>query len=411
MKKKLLSLVIIASMLLTLCSCGGSSGSAPAAAASSAKSAAPAKSEAPAAEASSAKSEAPAAEASSAKSEAPAAEASSAESEAPAASSDIPEVSADGPTFTLKFASAENENTLRYKLIEKPVMDLITERTNGRITFDFFPSSTLAGPGSIIKGMQDGTVDMGMDNINSYPGVFLYSELLTYPGIYLGADHDEKADNIVKFSKEYAAKEYADHGAHQIMTAPSAGNVVLMTTFPVESVDSFNGKTICINGAITDMFNNSGAAITWIVPPEQYEGFHLNVIDGTVNGPAVLEGFKLYEVLDYAYYVPFAIVTQSMYISQKTYESLPEDLQAAIDAICLSDEVKEINRNYVEAMTKQVEEACATNPDFVFADLPEDVAEFMQQQCAAGIEAKVAELNAAGLDGDGAMELLNSFKK
>ncbi|MBR3396463.1 MAG: TRAP transporter substrate-binding protein DctP [Lachnospiraceae bacterium] len=406
MKKKLLSIVIITSMLFALCSCGGSSNTSPAAAASSAKS------DTSAAAASSAKSEAPAAASSSAKSEAPAAEVSSAASEASAAeTADIPEVSADGPTFKLKFASSENENTLRYQLIEKPVMDLITERTNGRITFDFFPSSTLAGPGSIIKGMQDGTVDMGMDNINSYPGVFLYSELLTYPGIYLGADHDEKTENIFEYSRKYAAQEYAANGAHQIMTAPSAGNVVLMTTFPVESVDSFNGKTICINGAITDMFNNSGAAITWTVPPEQYEAFHLNVIDGTVNGPAVLEGFKLYEVLDYAYYIPFAIVTQSMYISQKTYESLPEDLQAAIDAICLSEEVKEINKKYVEAMTKQVEEACATNPNFVFADLPDEVSEFMQQQCAAGIEEKIAELNAAGLDGDGAMELLNSFKK
>ena len=130
--------------------------------------------------------------------------AASSESSAPA---EEVTVSADGPSFNLKFASTENEGTLRYQMLEKPIMDLITEKTNGRITFTFFPSSSLVGSGAVIKGCQDGTCDIGMDNINSYPGVFLYSELMTTPGVLLGNDFDSKAESIKAYCDAYATQE------------------------------------------------------------------------------------------------------------------------------------------------------------------------------------------------------------
>jgi len=417
--KKIIATLLAAAMVFSLCACGGSSSgsSAAPAAAASAKSEAPAaaasaaKSEAPAAAASSAKSEAPAAaEASSAESEAPAAEVSSAESEAPAAGSDFPEVSADGPTFNLKFASTENEGTIRYQMLEKPIMDLITEKTNGRITFTFFPSSSMVGSGAVIKGCQDGTCDIGTDNINSYPGVFLYSELMSTPGVLLGTNFDEKAASIKAYCDAYATEEYKNNGIFLLGTCPAL-DTMLMCTFPVNSTSDYAGKTICCNATYAKMFEDNGAATTWTVPPEQYEAFHLNVIDGTINGSGVLQAFKLHEVLDYAYRLPFATITSTYVMSQKVYDSMPEDLQAALDAIQFSDELIAINKAYVEAMTEQVTAACAENANFVFADLPADVAASMQESCAAGVEAKVAELKAAGLDADGAKALLDSFSK
>ena len=333
--------------------------------------------------------------------------AASSESSAPA---EEVTVSADGPTFNLKFASTENEGTLRYQMLEKPIMDLITEKTNGRITFTFFPSSSLVGSGAVIKGCQDGTCDIGMDNINSYPGVFLYSELMTTPGVLLGTDFDSKAENIKAYCDAYATQEYKDNGIYLIGTAPAL-DTVLMSKFAVESTADYSGKTICCNATYAKMFEDNGAAITWVVPPEQYESLHLNVIDGTINGSGVLQAFKLYEVLDYAYYIPFATITSTYVMSQKVYDSMPEDLQAALDSIRLSDEFFAINKAYVEAMTDQVTEATKGNEKFTFNDFPADVAESMQASCEAGVDAKVAELKAAGLDADGAIELLNSFSK
>ena len=122
----------------------------------------------------------------------------------PAAPAAPAEPVVDDTVYTLRFATTESEATVRYKMLEKPLMDLITEKSGGRIQFQFFPSSSLAGSGAIFKGMQDGICDIGMDNINSYPGVYLYSELMATPGIYLGNDFDTKAENMKAFVDAYA---------------------------------------------------------------------------------------------------------------------------------------------------------------------------------------------------------------
>ena len=366
--KKALSLALALIMLLSLCACGGSS--------------APASSAAPAAPADNSS--------------------ASAESSAPAG---------DGKVYNLRFASTETEGNLRYTMLEKPIMDLITEKTNGRITFTFYASSTLAGSGAIIKGMQDGICDIGGDNINSYPGVFRYAELMQTPGISLGGSYDEKYENIGAYYDAYIIDEAKNNGIYPLFTAPAL-DVVLMSTFPVETTDSYKGKTICANANYAKMFEDYGAAITWVVPPEQYESFRLNVIDGSVNGLGPISAFKLYEVLNYAYYIPFATVTSSYYMSLDTYNSLPADLQAILDEIVMGDELLAINRAYVEAMTESTMSDCtAGNPDFTFCDLPADVSAAMQGSCQSTIDSVVSGLNSAGLDGDAALELLESFSK
>jgi len=327
----------------------------------------------------------------------------------PAAPAAPAEPVVDDTVYTLRFATTESEATVRYKMLEKPLMDLITEKSGGRIQFQFFPSSSLAGSGAIFKGMQDGICDIGMDNINSYPGVYLYSELMATPGIYLGNDFDTKAENMKAFVDAYAFDEYKQNGLYLLGTFPAV-ETVLMTKFPIETTADFAGKTFCCNANYAKMFEDQNGATTWIVPPEQYEALHLSVIDATVNGAGPLSAFKLFEVLDYAYYVPFATITSTYCISQKTYESLPADLQQVLDEVRDSEEFRAINKAYVEAMMGDVAAACAEgNPEFVFADLPADVAAAMQASCAATVDAKLAELANAGRDADGVKALFDSF--
>lgn len=368
--KKLISLAVAIVMLFTLCACGGTSTSTPVSSANA-----------------------------------------NSGSSTNANESSSGASTADDTVYTLKWATTETEATIRYQYLEKPIMDLITEKTNGRITFNVFFSSSLAGSGAIIKGCQDRICDAGCDNINSYPGVFLYAELMATPGISLGNSYEEKYNSMKEYYEAYAYQEAYNNGVYPLFCAPAL-DVVLMSTFPVESTDSYKGKTVCCNGSYSDMFENYGAAITWVVPPEQYEALRLNVIDASVNGAGPLSAFNLYEVLDYAYYIPFATVTSAYYLSKSVYDSLPADLQAILDEIQFSDELLEINMTYVDAMMGDVMTACFEgNADFTFNDLPEDVAAAMQASCADYIAGKQSELAAAGLDAEGAMALLNSFSE
>ena len=324
-------------------------------------------------------------------------------------STDTGSAGSDDTVYTLRWATTESEATIRYLELEKPIMDLITERSGGRIQFEVYFSSTLAGSGAVIQGMQDGICDAGSDNINSYPGVFKYLELMCTPGFDLGDTFDEKYHNMADYFETYGMQESYDQGIYPLFTAPAL-DVVLMSNFEINSTADYSGKTISCNSNHGRMFSDYGAAITWVIPPENYEAFHLNIIDGSVNGAGPLSAFNLYEVLDYAYYIPFSTVISSYYISLGAYNEFPDDLKAVLDELQFSQEFLDINNSYVEAMMTDVETACTSgNENFQFLDLPADVADAMMSSCSAEIDSKVAELNEAGLDGDGALALLQSY--
>jgi TRAP-type C4-dicarboxylate transport system substrate-binding protein len=121
----------------------------------------------------------------------------------------------------------------------------------------------------------------------------------------------------------------------------------------------------------------------------------------------VISAFKIYEVTGYAYKMP-AIYGNSVFLmSNSAYESLPSDLQAVIDEV--STHIPEFVEDFLARNQAAVEEDTSGNPDFEYGELPDDVVAAMDEICLPMLEAKAAELDAAGLDGTGALELLLSF--
>ena len=381
--KKALAILLAALMLLALCACGGSSTSAPAASSGSSSSAS-----APAASSGSSET----------KTDTPAA------TEAPAPVS-------DGKVYDLTFASTAAEGNPLYDLLQKPVMDAITEASGGRITFTVYTNGSLAGFGEILKGCQTGLCDMGADNVANYPGVYPYDELLCVPGLYFGADLDTKIDNLYKYSQTYTAPAFAADGIYLIGETPGVP-VYLYTTKPIEQTSDLASRTFATSANYAQMVTAYGASASNMIPAEQYEAVRLNVIDSIINGAGPLSAFRLYEVLGYAYELPFATVFNQFFMSKAAYDRLPADLQKVIDDFRFSEAYKQISKNFVDGMMANVTAAVdAGNPDFVFAQLPDAVANDLMAACDNQINAAVQKLRDAGLDADGALAMLESFKK
>ena len=141
-----------------------------------------------------------------------------------------------------------------------------------------------------------------------------------------------------------------------------------------------------------------------------FRSIRLNVIDSIINGAGPLQAFRLYEVLDYAYEVPFATVLNQMFMSKAAYDKLPADLQEVLDNFRFSEEYKQIAINFVNSMMDTVYSAVEEGkPGFVFAELPDGVASDMMSACDAQIAAVSQKVRDAGLDADGALEMLRSF--
>ncbi len=338
----------------------------------------------------------------------PAAPAAPADPAAPAAPAE-PAAPKDDTVYTFSFASPDGEESLRHIHIEKPFMDYITEKSEGRIQFTYFPSGSLANTGAILDGCKNGVCDFGIDAPTFYPGVYLYNELLGTPGVNIGSTYAEKQANLTAYSDAYVAPELAKDA--RLLANFVTLNTYILTNKEINGPADFAQENLATSANFFPVYAAMGASTSAVNYGESYESLRLGVIDMIQAGYGIINTFRLYEVTNYAYFNPTTVSNSVMFVSNDAYNSLPDDLKAIVDEAGKMIET-EFNNNFIAANEAIVDGAVAEgNPDFVWADLPAEVLDSMATSAEQILADKVAELNAAGLDGDGALALLQSFGK
>ena len=107
----------------------------------------------------------------------------------------------------------------------------------------------------------------------------------------------------------------------------------VFATKPVTNMEELQGLSIRMQGAPiwTSVFDALGAAPTVIAYNEVYNAIQTGVIEAAENEAAGVEQMKFYEVGPELALTKHAITIRPLFISNKTYQRLPEALQACID--------------------------------------------------------------------------------
>ena len=312
----------------------------------------------------------------------------------------------DGTVYKLNYATPDSPDSLRYIYLEEAVVNKIEELSEGRIEITIYTGGSLAGTGSVIQGCWDGICDMGIDIPVFYAGAFPYAELIGTPGVDMGSTFEEKMANQKIYTAEYSGAQY-NESLHLLYELPTL-DFVLATSSPIESLSDLQAMTISASPNFMGIFTGAGGSVVNVDNADLYESLRLSVVDGFFSGMGILSAFRLFEVTDYAYSVPGINGNMAFVMRKEAYESLPADLQAVID---------DVSENYMDAfvlefleqnMQAVVDEA-AVNTEFKFVDLPDDAVSAINEVTTPMLEAKAAELDEAGLDGAGALELINSL--
>ncbi len=100
----------------------------------------------------------------------------------------------------------------------------------------------------------------------------------------------------------------------------------------VRSIDQFPTVTMRVQGSPLHqkVFSATGLKATPMDYTEVYNAIKTGVLDGLENEPAGLASMKFYEVAPYYVLTSHQIVTRILAFSEKKFQSLPKDLQAAI---------------------------------------------------------------------------------
>ncbi|MYM57095.1 TRAP transporter substrate-binding protein [Thalassovita mangrovi] len=297
------------------------------------------------------------------------------------------------------------------KHILKPWAQRVEERTGGKLKIEHFDAMSLGGrPSDLMDQAIDGVADIIMVVVGYTPGRFPRTEVFELP--FMMTDPIATA----KAFQEMVETDLQDseYSAVKVLGAWVHGPGLIHTKEPVTKLEDLEGKKLRgPTRVISDLLGELGATPVGMPLPAVPEALSKGVIDGTVIPWEVTPAIKLSELVhnhaefsgDEALYT----ATIVMVMNRDKYDSLPEDMRAAIDA--------ESGQNLAEFAAKVMYDydkpgrdiAVAAGNTIVTLDEAE-VARF-KKKAEPVIARWVADMESKGIDGNALIEQAKALIK
>ena len=214
-----------------------------------------------------------------------------------------------------------------------PWAERIEAESDGRIEVELYPSMQLGGaPPTLYDQARDGVVDVVWTVLGYTPGRFPKAEVFELP--FIGKSGEATSRAFHDWAMENAAEEF--DGVH-VLALHTHGPGLIHANKAVETPADLAGmKVRGPSRVITNMLEVLGATPVGMPVPQVPESLSKGVIDGAVIPWEVTGALKTSELVDNhtefsgengLYTVGFAFV-----MNEDTYEGLPDDLRAVIDA-------------------------------------------------------------------------------
>jgi len=155
--------------------------------------------------------------------------------------------------------------------------------------------------------------------------------LMDMPFLFRDEDHWRKV--LEQDTLKPVADDILEKADIRLLGYAGGGTRNIFATKPVRNMEELKGLPIRMQGAPiwTSVFNALGAAPTVIAYNEVYNAIQTGVIQAGENEAAGVEQMKFYEVGPHLSLTKHAITIRPLFISNKTYQRLPEKLQQCID--------------------------------------------------------------------------------
>lgn len=303
---------------------------------------------------------------------------------------------------TLRLHHFLNESSPVHQGYLEPWAERIEEQSDGRIEVEIYPSMQLGGsPASLIDQVEDGVVDLVWTLPGYTPGRFPVTEVFELP--FMSGRAEASSQALCEFFEPHLQEEYGDVKVIALNTAGSG--LFHMKGSPIESLEDMQGRQIrAPNRITTEAIALLGGEPIGMPVPQVPESLSRGVIEGALLPWEVTVPLRVAELVDShtgfnserGFYTSVFLLA----MNPQSYERLPADLQAVIDANSLAsgcEESRIAGQNMAEADVPG-EELAESQGNTVIMISPED-AEVWQDALQPIIDQWVAMMDGAGLDG------------
>ena len=208
----------------------------------------------------------------------------------------------------------------------------IEEATGGKVKITMYPSAQLAQGPAQYDAVINGITDIGWSTHGFYPGRFPLSNLILQP--YLGIKNATMGSTIFWNMYKTFPEVQAEYKDTKVLMLSTHQGAPIGTNMPIKTLEELKGKKIrSIAGGALHWLSAAGASPIAMPPGQIYESMEKGVIDGWTIDFIGAEGFKLAEVTKY-YLLPYWYVSGFwICMNKKSWDSLPPDVQKAIDSV------------------------------------------------------------------------------
>lgn len=308
---------------------------------------------------------------------------------------------ADDTVYTLKVSTTRGDSTWFAQMYDE-LFEEITEESDGRLQFEIYHNNTLGAPADIWNMFTMGGIDI-IDMSPGMVGSFTVSEGLNVPFLYSNDAQVYAAMNALLEAD--LLPEYTDY--MEVLTFLPAGSLELFTTKKqVNSMEDLAG--LKLRGSSVTMSNaigSLGATAVSIQPSEQTTALQQGVLDGVITGALYGSTTGLGEVCPYLMQGAIGMSCMFCGMNNNTWNSLPEDLQTIIkDAF-----TEKITSYYIPKLAEEYDNSIETlkGQGVTVYQASDELMEAMKAATASYKDEYVANLKAAGLDGDAIIAIID----
>ena len=208
-------------------------------------------------------------------------------------------------------------------------IDEVKKRSDGRIDFQIFWSSSLAPPKGQLELIQRGAVDIQKTCTLYFPGKFVISHF-EYSFPFNPTDPVLVTKAKRKIYEEFEAKRDEYEKFNTIMLANhTAPYYQLLANKPIKTTEDLDGMKIAMIGRWFGKWLEPVGVVPVVMPAgERYVSLQSGVIDADLLWLDLQAAFSLYEQTKYIVPIPFgSFVPEDLMMNLDSFNKLPQDLQ------------------------------------------------------------------------------------
>ncbi len=228
----------------------------------------------------------------------------------------------------LRFSVFTPDAEMTHQIVMKPWAERVNKDAAGAIEIKTYPNGALGrNPALQSKMLQDGIADIAWVIPSYTPGVYLDDDVFELPNVIRNSVEGSLA--AWRLLQKGRLRGYENFHMVALFTSSP---YTFHTSFKATKPEDLKGKKIRAVGAIsTETIKALGAVPEGMPFPQIVEAISRGVIDGTTGHPIAVFDFGIVRVAHNHYMASVGTVTLGIFMSKKSFESLPAAGKAAIE--------------------------------------------------------------------------------